>query len=120
MSRRTFVAEIWTPHRIIQWPFGRLDVSSNEIVVRAWRGTRFQPRVVARDNIDLVMAERMWNVIVFRFKSSDESLADVKVILSMNYRRAIAELKDCGYAVDMQLDSIWKKARMSIKKRLSR
>jgi hypothetical protein len=120
MSGRTFTAEIWTPNRIIRWPFGRLDVSSTEIVVRAWPGTRFQPRVVARDNIDYVMAERMWNVIVITFKSSGESLADVKVIPSMGHRRVMAELKDCGYTVDMQLDSIWKKARMSIKKRLFR
>jgi hypothetical protein len=120
MSSRTFAVEIWTPNRIVQWPFGRLDVSSTEIVVRAWPGIWFQPRAVARDNIDYVMAERMWNVIVFRFRSSDESLADVKVIPSMSSRRVIAELEDCGYTVDLQLDSIWKKARMNIKKRLFR
>jgi hypothetical protein len=54
------------------------------------------------------------------FKASDTSLAETTVNVSINYRRVIAELQGCGYTVDLQLDSMWKKARMSIKQRLFR
>lgn len=120
VTGQNFITEIRTTNRIILWPFGRLEVSDAGITLRAWPSVWLQPRWASWESIHSVTATRMWNVIAIGFKASDTSLAETTVYVSINYRRVIAELQGCGYTVDLQLDSMWKKARMSIKQRLFR
>jgi hypothetical protein len=120
VAGREFIAEIRTRNRIIPWPFGRLEVSDAGITLRAWPAAWFQPREASRDSIYSVSATRMWNIIAIGFKTSDASLADVTVHVTTNYRRVIAELKRCGYPVDVQLDSIWKRVMRGIRDRFFR
>ncbi|HUB41982.1 MAG TPA: hypothetical protein VMA72_24305 [Streptosporangiaceae bacterium] len=77
------------------WPFGRLYISDEEIIVR----TAFRERACHKSQITAISLERLGPNSQLLFEDTEGKMADVAVALAMRVKGVVGELKRRGYPV---------------------
>lgn len=94
----TFIVGIYFGHRIVSWPFGRIDVSRDRIAVRSWPAGR-RSIVVSSIHVKSVALKRGRAVSTLRVDDVEGQFANAVVEIPFGADRIMAQLTSCGYQV---------------------
>ena len=97
---KTFRVDIFIGHRIVSWPFGRLDVSEQELTVRARPAWMLGPRTAQRDRVTSVQIRRRHFVNAITINDRDRTFANVQVSARAGgFCKLEDQLKSCEYPI---------------------
>jgi hypothetical protein len=98
VSNDTFVVGIYFRHRIVSWPFGRLDVTRDEISVRSWPAGR-RSAAVPRSDVMAISVNKGRAVSMLRIEDVGGIFAHVAVEMPFGLDRIVDKLKNNGYEI---------------------
>jgi hypothetical protein len=84
--------------RIVSWPFGRLDVTRDEIGVRSWPVGR-RSVAVPRGDVTAISVNKGRAVSILRIEDAGGKFADVAVEMPFGFDRIADYLKNNGYDI---------------------
>ena len=97
---KTFRVDIFVGHRVVSWPFGRLEVSEKALTVRARPAWMLAPRTAQRSCVRQVLIRRRHFVDVITIDDSDGIFAKLNVNARIRgFSELENQLKGCGYSV---------------------
>ncbi len=98
MPNDKFIVGIYFHHRIVSWPFGRLDVTPEQIGVRSWPAGR-RSVAVPRIDVKAISVKRGRAVSTLRIEDAGDRFADVVVEMPFSVDRIVGRLKNYGYEI---------------------
>lgn len=95
-NRKTFVVSVIMGHAFgSPWPFGRLHISDETIIVR----TMFREKTCPKSEITDISLERFGPQNQLLFEDTGGKMAGVAVVLAMRVKGVVSELRRRGYPV---------------------
>lgn len=98
MSTDTFVVGIYFGHRIVSWPFGRLDITREQIGVRSWPIGR-RSVMVPRTGVNAISVKKGRAVSSLKVEDVGAEFANVVVEMPFSVGRIICKCENYGYQI---------------------
>jgi hypothetical protein len=97
---KTFSVQIFVGHRVVSWPFGKLDISDEAITVRSRPAWMLKRRTASHRTINRVLIRHHWAQKVITIEDTDGVFSKINVNSQlMGYGKLQAQLEHCGYVV---------------------
>jgi hypothetical protein len=101
--KRTFAVTVSTGRWTGTWPFGRIDVGRDSVVVRAWCMPWIHPVSASMESVKAVWVRRNMNGVYFMtIDDSAQKFADVKVQIPYSPGLLLLHLIARGYPVQVR------------------
>jgi hypothetical protein len=94
----TFIVGIYFGHRIVSWPFGRLDVTPDQIAVRSWP-TGHRSVAVPFNNVKAINIKKGRALSTLTVEDVVGKFKTVAVEMPFAVNRIATQLKKHGYEV---------------------
>ena len=98
-ATQTFPVGARLGHRMVGWPFGRLDVADDALGLRFWPAPRFSPRSAGKGTIVAVRIRRRYLRTFLDIEDSAGVFRDVGLEIRYGVGRLVSELSCRGYPV---------------------
>lgn len=85
--------------RFVGWPFGRLDVADDALVMRFWPLPRSAPRSAPKRTIKEIHIRRRYFRVLLTIDDSEGVFRDISLEVPYGIARLIRELNAQGYLV---------------------
>lgn len=86
-------------HRFVGWPFGRLDISDDALVLRSWPALGSSPRSAQKPTVMKVSVNRSLQRVLLTIEDSGGVFENIKVEVPYKIEQLMAELRNRGYFV---------------------
>lgn len=100
MSGKSYVVGARVGRWIIGWPFARLDITRDRLILRFWPFSASGPYSVPGDSVRRIHIRRRLYRILLTIEDSADTFRDISIELPHRVEEIIRELNSQGYFIN--------------------